>query len=203
MYQHSFKRIIDFILSLIAIVILMPLFLILIALLAIQNRGSAFFFQERPGKGERIFRVMKFKTMNDMKDSEGNLLPDVSRLTPLGKFIRKTSLDELPQLLNVLKGDMSLIGPRPLLVEYLPYYSDQEKLRHTVRPGITGLAQVSGRNNLEWIKRLDLDAQYVKSITFKNDLRIFLLTIKKVIAQEDIIIAPGEKQLRLDEERKS
>lgn len=156
--------------------------------LTIANKGAgAFFLQERPGKDEKIFKLIKFKTMTDERDAEGNLLPDKDRITPVGKLLRKTSLDELPQLINVLKGDMSLVGPRPLLVRYLPYYTERERLRHKVRPGITGLAQVNGRNNLSWDDRLELDVQYVENIRFKNDFRIFTITIFKVIKSEDVI----------------
>lgn len=148
-----------------------------------------------------IFKIIKFKTMNDAKDREGNLLPDAERLTKIGAFIRKTSLDEMPQLLNVIKGDMSLIGPRPLLVRYLPFYTERESIRHTVRPGITGLAQVNGRNFLDWNKRLELDAQYVENISFINDIKIALLTIKNVVARKDIAVVPGAIGKPLDIER--
>lgn len=203
MQYRVFKRFIDFIVSLIGLIILSPVLLLLTIILTFQNRGSAFFFQPRPGKNEEIFKVIKFKTMNDSKDSQGKLLPDAQRLTPIGRFIRKTSFDELPQLINVLKGDMSLVGPRPLLVEYLPYYSSEEKLRHSIRPGITGLAQVSGRNTLSWDKRLEIDVYYAKNVSFELDVRIFLLTIRNVINQKDIIVIPGGSQARLDVQRKN
>lgn len=190
MYQNYFKRIIDFILSGIALIILSPIILILWIWLTIANKGAgAFFFQERPGKDEKIFKIYKFKSMTDERDTEGNLLPDVKRLTKIGKFIRKTSLDELPQLWNVFKGDMSLIGPRPLLKEYLPYYSPKERIRHSIRPGITGWAQINGRNNLIWDKRLALDVYYVKNISLKLDSIIFIKTIINILKKKDIIVA--------------
>jgi len=188
LYRRFFKRIFDFFFALIGLIVLSPIFLILWVWLTIANKGAgAFFLQERPGKDEKIFKLIKFKTMTDERDAEGNLLPDKDRITPVGKLLRKTSLDELPQLINVLKGDMSLVGPRPLLVRYLPYYTERERLRHKVRPGITGLAQVNGRNNLSWDDRLELDVQYVENIRFKNDFRIFTITIFKVIKSEDVI----------------
>lgn len=156
------------------------------------NNGKPFFFQKRPGLNERIFEIIKFKTMNDKRDKDGKLLPDAKRLTKIGSFVRKTSLDEIPQLINVLKGDMSLIGPRPLLTKYLPYYTEREKLRHTVRPGITGLAQINGRNNISWDDKLEMDAQYVEKISFTNDLKILLKTIQNVISQKDIVVASCE-----------
>ncbi len=172
--------------------------------LAIANNGKPFFFQKRPGKNERIFSIIKFKSMNDKKDANGMLLPDKERLTKVGSFVRKTSLDEIPQLINVLKGDMSLIGPRPLLVSYLPYYAEREKLRHAVRPGITGLAQTSGRNNLNWDERLELDVIYVENMSFKNDISIFFNTLKKVIFKEDIVVALDPKiNIPLDIKRNS
>lgn len=203
MYRYFIKRIIDFFLSLIGFIIISPIFLLLWIWLSIANRGAgALFFQERPGKNEKIFKVIKFKTMTDERDSNGNLLPDAVRLTKIGKFVRSTSLDEIPQLLNVMKGDMSLIGPRPLLVNYLPYYSDREKKRHTVRPGITGWAQVNGRNTLNWDKRLEMDIEYVENISFIFDLRIVLKTISKVVKSEDIVLAPNSIMKNLDDERR-
>lgn len=201
MYAHFFKRLLDLIVSLIAFTLLSPVFIAVTILLGIANKGSPFFFQQRPGKNEKIFKIIKFKTMNEAKDSQGNLLPDAQRLTKVGGFIRKTSLDEMPQLINVIKGDMSLIGPRPLFVRYLPYYTNREALRHTVRPGITGLAQVNGRNFLDWNSRLELDAQYVESISLINDIKIALLTIKNVIARKDIAVIPGAIGKPLDIER--
>lgn len=201
LYKLFFKRFLDFVASLVVLILLSPIFLAVTILLGIANKGSPFFFQQRPGKNEKIFKIIKFKTMNEAKDSQGNLLPDAQRLTKVGGFIRKTSLDEMPQLINVIKGDMSLIGPRPLFVRYLPYYTNREALRHTVRPGITGLAQVNGRNFLDWNSRLELDAQYVESISLINDIKIALLTIKNVIARKDIAVIPGAIGKPLDIER--
>lgn len=187
MYKDLFKRIIDFTLSLLGFIIISPIFLLLWICLSIANRGAgAFFFQERPGKNEKIFKVIKFKTMTDELDSNGNLLPDAVRLTKIGKFIRSTSLDEIPQLLNVMKGDMSLIGPRPLRIHYLPLYNDSQKRRHDVRPGITGWAQVNGRNAISWTRKFELDVYYVDNISFFFDIKILLLTIKKVFIREGI-----------------
>ena len=186
MYKHFFKRVFDFFVALFALLLASPIILLAILFLGIANRGNIFFTQQRPGKNERIFKIWKFKTMNDQKDAEGNLLPDEVRLTAAGKFVRKTSLDELPQLFNVLKGDMSLIGPRPLLVSYLPLYSPQQKRRHEVRPGITGWAQVNGRNAISWDKKFKYDVWYVDNLSFLLDLRIILLTIKKVLKSDGI-----------------
>lgn len=186
LYRKYLKPSFDFIIALIGFIILLPLFIIIVILLLIANKGKAFFFQERPGKDEKIFKVIKFKTMNDRKDKNGELLPDAKRLTSAGKFIRKTSLDEIPQLLNVIKGDMSLIGPRPLLVEYLPLYSNIQKRRHEVKPGITGWAQVNGRNAISWEQKFDYDVWYVEHLSFLLDLRIFFLTIQKVFKSEGI-----------------
>jgi lipopolysaccharide/colanic/teichoic acid biosynthesis glycosyltransferase len=174
-----------------------------IIVLWISNQGKPFFFQQRPGKNCKIFTIMKLKTMNDKKDYELNLLPDEERLTKVGAFIRKTSLDEIPQLINVLKGDMSLIGPRPLVIRYLPFYTEKEQLRHTVRPGITGLAQVSGRNTLKWDDRLALDVDYVENLSFKHDVKILFSTVLKVIVSENIITNPKSLMEDLDEERKN
>lgn len=187
MYKHFFKRIIDFTLSLTGFIIISPIFIILWIWLTIANKGAgALFFQERPGKNERIFKVIKFKTMTDQRDASGNLLPDAERLTSVGKFVRSTSLDEIPQLLNVIKGDMSLIGPRPLLVQYLPLYNDIQRRRHEVRPGITGWAQVNGRNLLQLSKKFEFDVWYVDNLSFSLDFKILLLTISKVFKKEDI-----------------
>ncbi|MEO6819310.1 MAG: sugar transferase [Ginsengibacter sp.] len=186
MYKNYLKRFLDFFVAFSAFIILFPLFILFTILLLIANKGKAFFLQSRPGKDERIFKVIKFKTMNDKTDKKGILLPDEKRLTGLGKFVRKTSLDEIPQLLNVIKGDMSLIGPRPLLVEYLPLYDDKQKIRHTVRPGITGWAQINGRNAISWEKKFEYDIWYVKNLSFVLDVKIFFLTIKKVIIKEGI-----------------
>ncbi len=186
MYKTFFKRILDFIASFIAIIVFSPIFMLVALLLLLNNKGSVFFFQKRPGKNEQIFKVVKFKTMTDKKDKNGNLLPDADRLTNLGKFVRKTSLDELPQLINVLKGDMSLIGPRPLLPEYLDLYTPIQKKRHSVKPGITGWAQVNGRNAISWSKKFEYDVWYVDNMSFFLDLKIIALTVLKVLKSEDI-----------------
>lgn len=187
MYQKFIKRLIDIIFSSIALIILSPIILILWIWLTFANKGAgAFFIQKRPGKNCKIFKVVKFKTMTDEIDSSGNLLPDIDRLTPIGKFVRATSLDEIPQLLNVFKGDMSLIGPRPLLVEFLPLYSDEQNRRHNIRPGITGLAQINGRNNLKYSKKFEFDVYYVDNISLKLDLMILIKTISKVFKRKDI-----------------
>jgi lipopolysaccharide/colanic/teichoic acid biosynthesis glycosyltransferase len=185
-YRNYLKRFLDLLLALIGFVILSPVFIMVILLLLIVNRGNPFFFQSRPGKNEKIFKVIKFKTMNDRKNKDGNLLPDAQRLTATGKFIRKTSLDEIPQLLNVIKGDMSIIGPRPLLVEYLTLYNPTQKRRHEVKPGITGWAQVNGRNAISWEQKFDYDVWYVDHISFFLDVKIFFLTIRKVFISEGI-----------------
>lgn len=187
MYKYFLKRVIDFILALCALAILWPVLLIVTVWLHFANKGAgAFFLQERPGKDEKIFKIIKFKTMTDERDEEGKLLPDAERLTKIGRFVRSASLDELPQLINVLKGDMALIGPRPLLVQYLPLYSKEQSCRHEVRPGITGWAQVNGRNAISWTKKFELDVCYVEHCSFRLDLRILFLTIKKVFAREGI-----------------
>ncbi|NLR58977.1 sugar transferase [Chitinophaga polysaccharea] len=185
-YRNLFKPLMDITAALLALVILSPVMLILVLLLAIANNGRPFFLQPRPGKNGRIFRVIKFKTMNDRKDANGRLLPDEVRLTPVGKFVRKTSLDEIPQLINVLKGDMSLVGPRPLLVDYLPLYNDTQHRRHEVRPGITGWAQVNGRNAISWEQKFAYDVWYVNNISFALDLKIIRMTLQKVIKSEGI-----------------
>ena len=187
MYKHFFKRAIDFTIVLMALLVIWPFLLIIYIWLTIANKGAgAFFFQERPGKDGKIFKVIKFKTMTDERDAEGNLLPDADRLTKVGKFVRSTSIDELPQLINVLKGDMALIGPRPLLVQYLPLYSPEQARRHEVRPGITGWAQCNGRNAISWTKKFELDVWYVDNISLKTDLKVIFTTIKKVIQRADI-----------------
>ena len=187
MYRLYIKRLIDFTLSFIALICLSPLFLIVILLLFFANEGAGvFFMQERPGYKGKIFKVIKFKTMNDRKGSDGRLLRDTLRITPVGRFIRNTSIDELPQLINVLKGDMSLIGPRPLFVQYLPLYSKEQLRRHDVLPGITGWAQCHGRNTISWTERFKLDVWYVDHISFITDIKIVFLTIKKVIVREGI-----------------
>ena len=186
MYKNFFKRFIDFILALIAIIVLSPLLLLLIIIGFIAMSGNPFFTQQRPGKDEKIFRLIKFRTMNNKKDKEGNLLPDEVRLTSYGKFLRSTSLDELPELFNILKGDMSIVGPRPLLVKYLSYYTEEERQRHNVVPGLTGLAQVSGRNTLCWEDKFAMDLQYASNITFLGDIKIILQTVGKVFKREGI-----------------
>lgn len=187
MYKHFFKRLIDFIIALIALVCV-GWFLVIVAVwLHFANKGAgAFFFQERPGKDEKIFKVIKFKTMTDERDADGNLLPDEYRLTKVGKFVRSTSIDELPQLINVLKGDMALIGPRPLLVQYLPLYSEEQHRRHEVRPGISGWAQCHGRNAISWTEKFKLDVWYVDHCSFLTDLKVIFITVKKVLCREDI-----------------
>lgn len=187
MYKHFFKRLLDIIISSIAL-LLIGWFLILVALfLHFANKGAgAFFFQERPGKDEKIFKVIKFKTMTDERDSEGKLLPDAQRLTKVGKFVRSTSIDELPQLINVFKGDMSLIGPRPLLVSYLPLYNNEQRRRHEVRPGISGWAQCHGRNAISWTEKFKLDVWYVDHCTLWTDIQVIFITIKNVLARKDI-----------------
>lgn len=186
MYRSFFKRIIDFILTLIGLIVLSPLFLIVTIGLYFANQGKPFFFQLRPGLKGELFKIIKFKTMNDKKDAHGNLLSDAERLTKIGAFVRKTSLDEIPQLLNVLKGNMSLIGPRPLLPQYLPLYNEFQNKRHEVKPGITGWAQVNGRNAISWEKKFQYDVWYVEHLSFMLDVKIFFLTIKKVFVREGI-----------------
>lgn len=186
MYRIFFKRLIDILVSVIALIVVSPLFVFVTIGLFFANDGKPFFFQHRPGKNGKIFRIIKFKTMNDKKDAGGNLLSDVERLTPVGAFVRKTSLDEIPQLINVLKGDMSLIGPRPLLPKYLSLYNDFQSRRHEVRPGITGWAQVNGRNSISWEKKFEHDVWYVDHMSFGLDMKIIFLTIKKVIKSEGI-----------------
>ncbi|MHC5310076.1 sugar transferase [Myroides sp. LJL116] len=187
MYKNYIKRFLDFLIALIAIIFFSPIFIVIMIFLKFANEGAGiFFFQDRPGLHSKVFKVVKFKTMNDKKDRAGKLLPDVQRITKVGQFIRATSLDELPQLLNVLKGDMSLVGPRPLLVKYLPLYNDFQSRRHEVRPGITGWAQVNGRNAISWQQKFDLDVYYVDHISFTFDLKILLLTVKKVFKGSDV-----------------
>ena len=186
MYAKFFKRAIDFILSLCALIVLSPLLVILTIVGAICMKGNPFFVQKRPGKNERIKSLLKFRTMTNEKDKDGKLLPDEIRLVSYGKFLRSTSLDELPSLINILIGDLSIIGPRPLLIEYLPWYTETEKHRHDVRPGLTGWAQVNGRNTVNWDRRFELDVEYVNNISFRFDLKIFLMTIQKVLKRSDI-----------------
>lgn len=201
MYKKIIKPLVDFFAAFFGLLILSPIFTLVTIGLMFANKGNPFFFQKRPGKNEKIFRIIKFKSMNDNKDENGNLLSDAERLTKMGAFVRKTSLDEIPQLINVLKGDMSLVGPRPLLPRYLPYYKERERLRHFVKPGITGLAQVSGRNTLNWDERLELDAQYVESISMKLDFTILFKTVVGVIVKKDVVVIPGEMYTTLDKFR--
>ena len=187
MYKHCFKRVIDFIISLCVLAVIWPILAVIALWLHFANKGAgAFFLQERPGKDGKIFKVIKFKTMTDERDAEGNLLPDEQRLTKVGRFVRSTSIDELPQLINVLKGDMALIGPRPLLVQYLPLYSKEQARRHEVRPGITGWAQCHGRNAISWTKKFELDVWYVDHCSLLVDLKIIFITILKVLRRSDI-----------------
>ena len=191
MYQHFFKRFFDFWIALVALICISPILLVVTIWLHFANKGAgAFFLQERPGKNGKIFKVIKFKSMTDERDADGNLLPDSQRLTKIGRFVRSTSIDELPQLINVLKGDMALIGPRPLLVDFLPLYSKKHARRHEVRPGITGWAQVNGRNTCKYSKKFDYDVWYVDNISLILDLKIIIMTIKNVLGREDI----GEDQ---------
>lgn len=187
MYKHFFKRFFDFWIALIALICLSPILLLVTVWLHFANKGAgAFFFQERPGKDSKLFKIVKFKTMTDERDADGNLLPDTERLTKVGRFIRSTSIDELPQLINVLIGDMALIGPRPLLPKYLPLYSKEQARRHDVRPGISGWAQCNGRNGISWTKKFELDVWYVDHLSFITDLKIIYLTIKKVLVKDGI-----------------
>lgn len=186
MYKSFFKRLIDFFAAFFGLLLLGPIFFVVMIALFFANQGKPFFFQSRPGKNEKIFKIIKFKSMNDKKDKDGNLLPDAQRLTKVGSFVRKTSLDEIPQLINVLKGDMSLIGPRPLRTYYLPLYSVEQKRRHEVRPGITGWAQINGRNDISWTKKFEYDVWYVDHMNFGLDMKILLLTVKKVFVREGI-----------------
>lgn len=187
MYQHCFKRIIDFSIALVALLVIWPILLVIYIWLTIANKGAgAFFLQERPGLHGKIFKIIKYKTMSDERDADGNLLPDSVRLTKVGKFVRSTSIDELPQLINVLKGDMALIGPRPLRVHYLPLYSTEQARRHNVRPGITGWAQCHGRNGISWSERFKLDVWYVDNCSFLTDIKIIISTIKTVLNRDGI-----------------
>lgn len=192
-YIHFIKRPIGFFMALMGLLLLSPIFIATIILLHFANKGAGVFFtQDRPGKNEKIFKALKFKTMTDERDADGNLLPDADRLTPVGKFVRSTSIDELPQLINILKGDMAFIGPRPLLVQYLPLYSEEQHHRHDVLPGMSGWAQVNGRNSISWTKKFELDVYYVKHIGFGMDVRVFFTTIKKVLFREDINTTQGK-----------
>lgn len=193
MYKHFFKRVFDFVISLIALIFISPLLLIIIVWLHFANKGAGVFFtQDRPGKDAKIFKVIKFKTMTDERDANGKLLPDKDRITKVGRFVRSASIDELPQLINVLKGDMSLIGPRPLLVQYLPLYSPEQARRHEVRPGITGWAQVHGRNAISWTEKFKLDVWYVDHCTLWTDIKVIFITIKKVLFKDDINDTSGQ-----------
>ena len=204
MYKHFFKRFFDFWISLIALICISPVLLVVTIWLHFANKGAgAFFFQERPGKNGKNFKVVKYKTMTDERDENGELLPDADRLTKVGRFVRSTSIDELPQLFNVLKGDMALIGPRPLLVQYLPYYTEREQLRHTVRPGISGWAQVHGRNTAKWDDRLELDAYYAEHVSLWLDLKVIAITIKNVLMRKDISVDSNAVEPYLDEERRN
>ena len=200
MYKHGLKRVIDFILVFIVLVVIWPILLLITIWLHFANKGSGVFFtQERPGKDGKIFKVIKFKTMTDERDAEGNLLPDAVRLTKVGSFVRSTSIDELPQLINVLKGDMALIGPRPLLVKYLPLYSKEQMRRHDVRPGISGWAQCQGRNSLSWTDKFALDVWYVDHISLVTDLKVVFVTVKKVLCREDINTSDKRAAVTMEE----
>lgn len=193
LYMALVKRPVGFMGALVALILLSPVFLATIVLLYFANKGAGVFFtQDRPGKGEKIFKALKFKTMTDERDAEGNLLPDADRLTPVGKFVRSTSIDELPQLINILKGDMAFIGPRPLLVQYLPLYSEEQHRRHDVTPGMSGWAQVNGRNNISWTQKFEYDVYYVDHISAAMDRKVFFTTIKKVLFREDINTTTGQ-----------
>lgn len=194
MYRKFFKRLLDVLLSLCILIFLSPVYLVLIVLVRIKLGSPVFFKQERPGLNGKIFTLYKFRTMTDGRDKDGNLLPDKDRLTPFGKFLRASSLDELPEFFNILKGDMSFIGPRPLLVSYLPYYTERESLRHTVRPGLTGLAQVSGRNFIDWDRRLAKDVEYVEGLSFRMDLKVLFLSVKVVLCRSDVAEDTGRSE---------
>ena len=195
MYRNVLKRVGDVVVSLLALVLLLPILLILIVLLFLANNGKPFFFQRRPGKNEKIFTIIKLKTMNDKKDESGNLLPNTQRITKIGKFIRKTSLDEIMQLFNVIKGDMSIVGPRPLLIDYLSLYNSEQKKRHDVKPGITGWAQVNGRNAISWEEKFSYDLWYVRNINFATDLRIILKTLE-IVFKNDGVMASEERTMK-------
>lgn len=203
MYKKHLKRVMDFVLSLLAIIVLSPVLLIVAILVRTKLGSPVLFSQERPGKDEKIFKLYKFRTMTDDKDENGKLLPDEVRLTKFGRMLRSTSLDELPELFNILKGDMSIIGPRPLLVEYLPYYTERESLRHTVRPGLSGLAQVSGRNYLDWDNRLAKDAEYVENMSFLFDVKIIWMTVMQTIKKQDIAVDTNKVEPNFAEERRN
>lgn len=203
MYKNFFKRFFDFSIALLALLLIGWLLIIIAIWLHFANKGDgAFFYQERPGKNEKIFKIIKFKTMTDERDDDGNLLPDKDRITPIGRVIRKFSIDELPQLINVLKGDMAFIGPRPLLPEYLPWYTERERLRHTVRPGMSGWAQVIGRNTLSWDEKLALDVYYVEHLSLGMDCKVIMKTIVNVLRHKDVNVVPGLRLGKLDDVRK-
>ena len=202
MYARFLKRPLDFLLALASVVILSPLYLALTGIGAIMMKGNPFFTQARPGRREKVFRLVKFRTMTNGKGPDGKLLPDAERLNGYGRFLRASSLDELPELFNILAGQMALVGPRPLLVQYLPWYTEEERHRHDVRPGLTGLAQVRGRNRIGWDERLAYDVEYVRNITFTGDLRIVLETFRKVFTHEDLAVDTDTAETYLDEERK-
>ncbi|HFU4000564.1 TPA: sugar transferase [Streptococcus suis] len=201
-YESYLKRTLDVVLSFLALIVLSPVILVVAILVRLKLGTPIFFTQERPGKDEKIFKMYKFRTMTDEQDANGHLLPDSVRLTPFGKFLRSTSLDELPELWNILKGDMSIVGPRPLLIKYLPYYSEREKFRHSVRPGLTGLSQINGRNCLDWDTRLELDVRYSLNITMWTDIQILLKTVLKVVKREDVVVVDTGTIKDLDIERK-
>lgn len=207
MYAKFFKRLLDLLLSFVALIVLSPILLILSIIGSVAMKGNPFFIQPRPGKKgkdgkEKIFHLIKFRTMSNARDKEGNLLPDDVRLNKYGKFLRSTSLDELPELINIFVGDMSIVGPRPLLVEYLPYYTEEESHRHDVRPGLTGLAQINGRNAIEWDIKLAFDVEYIKNITFSNDMRILFITVCKVFKRSDILVGSEFKSGKFIDQRK-
>lgn len=203
MYKNFFKRFLDIIISLLGLIILSPIILIVAILVRIKLGSPIIFKQERPGKDEKIFKLYKFRSMSDKKDENGELLPDSERLTKFGKILRATSLDEIPELINILKGEMSLIGPRPLAVCYLPYYNEKEKHRHDVRPGLTGLAQINGRNAINWDKRFAYDIEYVNNITFINDLKILFKTFYKVLKRDDVVVTGTGNVIDFDEYRRN
>lgn len=203
MYKFFFKRVLDLILSIVGFTLLFPVFMFIWLVLLFVNNGKPFFMQPRPGKNEKVFSILKFKTMTDKKDENGKLLPDELRVTKFGTFLRKTSLDEIPQLLSIIIGDMSLIGPRPLRVRYLPYYTKEEQIRHTIRPGVTGLAQISGRNLLDWDIRLQKDIEYVENLSFGLDLKILFKTVVKVLSSEDVALDSESGMIDFDELRKN
>ncbi len=200
-YRRFIKRALDLIIALVGFICISPIFFLLAVLVRVKIGKPVFFKQDRPGRHEKIFTLYKFRTMSNEKDENGRLLPDSERLNQFGKMLRRSSLDELPELVNIIKGEMSIIGPRPLLIRYLPYYTEEERSRHSIRPGLTGLAQVNGRNLLKWDSRLGLDVEYVKTVSFKLDLKIFIKTILKVVKKEDIIVTDQSSHLDLDLER--